>query len=140
MSHRPSKEAVQVCIEGKKIQSSSNTPSFVVRVHEPHFTCIKAESKMNFDAVCITLSKSKEPGKLLKSDLIPHSLGHPMKFSCVPPPLLNIQSGKELSDDLIIPILLESHKLSQMLGSTSTHNFIKNPVTLALHVTLIHSL
>jgi hypothetical protein len=43
------------------------------------------ESKVNLDMVCIMLSKSKEPSKLLKSDLIPSSLGHPIKFSYAPP-------------------------------------------------------
>jgi hypothetical protein len=56
------------------------------------------------------------------------------------PILLNIQGGKELSDDLIISILWESHDIPQVLGSTSTHYLIKEPVMLSLHVGLIYPL
>jgi hypothetical protein len=92
---------------------------------------------VNLDAVCITLSKSKESSKLLKSDLIPHSLGHRMKFSYVPS-LFNIQSGKELSDDLIVPILLLRHGIPQVFGSTSSHYLIKDHVMLFFHVGLVN--
>jgi hypothetical protein len=89
-----------------------------------------AESKVNLDEVCIMLSKSKEPNKLPIGDLIPSSLSHPMELLCILP-LLYIQGGKELSYDFIVPILLESHKLSQVLGSTSSHNLsiVKLPLT-----------
>jgi hypothetical protein len=56
------------------------------------------------------------------------------------PPFLNIQGGKELSDYFIIPILLESYDIPQMLGSTSTHYLIKNLVMLSLHVGPIYPL
>jgi hypothetical protein len=56
------------------------------------------------------------------------------------PSLLYIQGGKELSYDFIVPTLLESHKLSHVLGSTRSHNLIKNYVTLALHVIPIYPL
>jgi hypothetical protein len=88
---------------------------------------------VNLDTVCIISSKSKEPSKLLKGDLIPPFLGHSMEFSCVSP-LLNIQAGKELSDDLIVPILFESHDIPQVLGSTRTHYLIKDRVMLFLHI------
>jgi hypothetical protein len=84
MSHRPPKEAVQVGIEGKKIRSSSHTPSLIARIHEPHFACIEAEYIVNLVAIYIILPKPKEPSKLLKGDLIPLFLSHPMKFSYVP--------------------------------------------------------
>jgi hypothetical protein len=45
-----------------------------------------------------------------------------------------------LSYDFIVPTLLESHKLSHVLGSTSSHNLIKNYVTLALYVIPIYPL
>jgi hypothetical protein len=75
---------IQVSIEGKKIRSGSNTPSFVARVHESHPASIKVGCKVNIDVVCIIPSKFTEPNKLLKGDLVPPSLGHPMDFSCVP--------------------------------------------------------
>jgi hypothetical protein len=75
---------VQVGIEGKQVRSSSSTPSFAVRVHESHPATVKAGCKVNLDAVCVIPSKSKEPSKLLKGDLISHSLGHPMELPRVP--------------------------------------------------------
>jgi hypothetical protein len=94
---------------------------------------------VNLVVVCIISPKTKEPSKLFKGDFIPPSLDHLMKFSCVPP-LLNIQGGQQLIDDLIIPILLESHAIPQMLGSTSTHYLIKEHVMLSLHVSPIYPL
>jgi hypothetical protein len=94
---------------------------------------------VNLVAVCMFSSKSKEPSKLLIGDLIPPSLGHPMKLFCVPP-LLNIQGGKELSYDFIVSILSESHDIPQVLGSTSTHHLIKDPITFSLHVVPIYLL
>jgi hypothetical protein len=88
---------------------------------------------VNLDTVCVILSKSKEASKLFKGDLIPPSLGHPMKLPRVPP-LFNIQGGIELSNYLIIPILLESHGIPQVLGSTSTHYLIKDRIMLSLHI------
>jgi hypothetical protein len=126
-------------MKGKKIRSGSHTPSLVARIYEPHFACIKAEGKVNLVVVCINLSKFKEPSKLLKGDLIPSPLGHPMKLPCISP-LLNIQGGKELRDDLIIPILLERHDIHQVLGSTCSHYFIKDPVMLSLHIGLVNPL
>jgi hypothetical protein len=88
---------------------------------------------VNLDTVYIILSKSKEASKLLKGDIIPPSLDHPLEFSCVSPHL-NIQGGKELSDGLMVPILLESHDIPQVLGSTSTPYLIKDHVILSLHI------
>jgi hypothetical protein len=94
---------------------------------------------VNPNMVSIIPSKSKEPSKLLKGDLILPSLGHLMEFSCASP-LLNIQGGKELSDDLIVPILLESHDIPQVLGSTSTDYLIKDCVMLSLRIGLVNPL
>jgi hypothetical protein len=138
-SHRPLKQVVQVSIEREKIRSSSHTPSFVARVYEPHLAHIKAECKVNLVVVCIFSPKSKEPSKVLIGDHIPPFLGHPIKFSCISP-LLNIQGGKELSYDFIVPILSEGHDIPQVFGSTSSHHLIKDPVTLALHVVSIYPL
>jgi hypothetical protein len=102
-------------------------------VHESHPTTIKAGCKVNLNAVCIIPSKSQEPSKLLKGDLILPSLGHPMELSRVPP-LFNIQGGIELSNYLIVSILLESHDIPQVLGSTSTHYLIKDRVMFSLHI------
>jgi hypothetical protein len=88
---------------------------------------------MNLDAVYIIPSKSKEPSKLLKLDLIPPFLSHPMKLPRVPL-LFNIQSGIELSNYLIISIILESHNIPQVLGSTSTNYLIKDRVMLSLRI------
>jgi hypothetical protein len=84
---------------------------------------------MNLDVICVIPSKSKEPSKMLKGDLIPHSLGHPMKLSRVPP-LFNIQGGIELSNYLIISILLKRHDIPQVFGSISSHYLIKDRVML----------
>jgi hypothetical protein len=94
---------------------------------------------MNIDAVCVIPSKSKESSKLLKGDLIPPPLGHPMELPCVPP-LLNIQGGIELSNYLIVPILLKRHDIPQVFGSTSSHYLIKDRVMLCLHIGLINPL
>jgi hypothetical protein len=122
---------VQVSIKGKQVQISSNTPSFAARVHESHPTTVKTRCKVNLYAVCIIPSKSKELSKLLKCDLIPHSLGHSMELPHILP-LFNIQGGIELSNYLIVPILLESHGIPQVLGSTSTHYLVKDHVMLSL--------
>jgi hypothetical protein len=130
---------VQVGIEGKQVRSSSNTPSFAVSVHESHPATIKAGCKVNLDAVCVIPFKSKEPSKLLKGDPIPHSLGHPMKLPRVPP-LFNIQGGIELSNYLIVPILLKRHDIPQVFGSTSSHYLIKDRVMLCLHIGSVNPL
>jgi hypothetical protein len=122
---------VQVGIEGKQVRSSSSTPSFATRVHESHPATVKVGCKVNLDAVCVIPSKSKEPSKLLKGDLILPSFGHPMKLPHAPP-LFNIQGGIELSNYLIVPILLKRHKTPQVFGSTSSHYLIKNCVMLCL--------
>jgi hypothetical protein len=88
---------------------------------------------VNLVAICIISLKPKEPSKLLKGDLILPSLSHLIKFSCVPP-LFNIQGGIELSNYLIIPILLERHDIPQVYGSTSSQYLIKDPIMLSFHV------
>jgi hypothetical protein len=124
MSHHPPKKTVQVGIQGKQIRGSSHTPSLVARIHEPHFACFKAECKVNLDVVCIIPPKAKKSSKLLKGDLIPPSLGHPI----------------ELCYYFVVLILLESHEFSQVFGSTSSHNLIKYHVMLSLHVSPINPL
>jgi hypothetical protein len=54
------------------------------------------------------------------------------------PPLLNIQGGKELSDDLIVLIHLKRHDIPQVFGSTSSHCLIKNHIMLSLHIGLVN--
>jgi hypothetical protein len=130
---------VQVGIEGKQVQSSSNTPSFAARVHESHPATVKAGCKVNLVAVCVIPSKSKEPTKLLKGDLIPPFLVHPIELPRVPP-LFNIQGGIELSNYLIIPILLKRHGIPQVFGSTRSHYLIKDHVMLCLHIGLVNPL
>jgi hypothetical protein len=88
---------------------------------------------VNLDVVCVIPSKSKEPSKLLKGDLIPPSLGHPMKLPRVPP-LFNIHGGIKLSNYLIVPILLKRHDIPQVFGSTSNHYVIKDRMMLYLHI------
>jgi hypothetical protein len=88
---------------------------------------------VNLMAICIISSKSKEPSKLLKGDLILSSLSHPVKFSYVFP-LFNIQADIELNNYLIIPILLERYDILQVFGSTSSHYLIKDHVMLSFHV------
>jgi hypothetical protein len=88
---------------------------------------------VNLDTVCIIPSKSKEPSKLPKGDLIPPFHDHPMEFPHVPL-LFNIQGGIELSNYLIILILLKSHDIPQVLDSISTHYLIKDHVMLSLHI------
>jgi hypothetical protein len=139
MSHHPLKKTVQVGIQGKQIRGSSHTLSLVARIHEPHFACFKAECKVNLDAVCIIPPKAKKSSKLLKSDLIPPSLGHPMEFPCISR-IFNKQSGIELCYYFVVLILLESHEFSQVFGSTSSHNLIKYHVMLSLHVSPINPL
>jgi hypothetical protein len=94
---------------------------------------------VNLDTVCIILSKFKKSSKLLIGNHIPHSLYHPMKYSCVPS-ILNIQSGIELSYYLIILTLLEGHDIPQVLGSTSSHYLIKDHVIFSLHIGPIYPL
>jgi hypothetical protein len=50
------------------------------------------------------------------------------------PLLFNVQGGIELSNYFIIPILLKSHDTPLVLGSTSTHYFIKDHIMLSLHI------
>jgi hypothetical protein len=90
---------------------------------------------MNLDAICVIPSKSKEPNKLLKGDLISSPLGHPMELPrAPPPPLFNIQGGIELNNYLIVSILLKRHDIPQVFGSTSIHYLIKDRVMLCLHI------
>jgi hypothetical protein len=58
----------------------------------------------------------------------------------VSPLLLNIQGGIELSNYLIVPILLKRHDIPQVFGSTSSHYLIKDRVMLCLHIGLINPL
>jgi hypothetical protein len=92
---------------------------------------------VNLGAVCISSPKSKEPSKVLIGDLIPPPLHHPMKFPFVSP-LLNIQGGEELCDDLIVPVLSKSHDISQVFGFTCSHNLIKYRIMLSLLVISIN--
>jgi hypothetical protein len=138
-SHRLPKKTVQICIKGKKIHSGSCTPSFVAWIHKFELTCISAECHVNLVAVCNSSPKSKEPSKVLIGDLIPPPLCHLMKFPCVSL-LLNIQGGEELCDDLIVPVLSKSHDISQVSGFTCSHNLIKYPTMLSLHVIPINPL
>jgi hypothetical protein len=62
-----------------------------------------------------------------------------MKFPCVFP-LLNIQGGEELCDDLIVLVLSESHGISQVFGFTCNHNLIKYPIMLSLHIIAVNPL
>jgi hypothetical protein len=57
-----------------------------------------------------------------------------------PPPLFNIQGGIELSNYLIVPILLKRHDIPQVFGSTSSHYLIKDHVMLCLHIGLVNPL
>jgi hypothetical protein len=109
-----SKKMVQVGIEGKQVRSSSNTPSFAARAHESHPAIVKAGCKVNLDVICIIPSKSKEPSKLLKGDLIPSPLSHPIEIPRAS--LFNIQGGIELSNYLIVPILLNRHDIPKCLA------------------------
>jgi hypothetical protein len=88
---------------------------------------------VNLDVVCVIPSKSKEPTKLLKGDLIPPFLSHLMKLPHVPP-LFNIQGGIELSNYIIVPILLKRHGIPQVFSSTSSHYLIKDCVMLCLRI------
>jgi hypothetical protein len=54
--------------------------------------------------------------------------------------LLKVYGGIELSNDFIVPILLESQQISQMLGHASSYNSIKDWTMLALHVSPINPL
>jgi hypothetical protein len=101
--------------------------------------CIMAECIVNLVVICIISPKPKEPSKLLEGDLISHSLSHPMKISCVPP-LFNIQGVIELSNYLIIPIILERNDIPQVFSSTSSHYLIRDPVMLSFHVGLVNPL
>jgi hypothetical protein len=88
---------------------------------------------VNLDVVCVIPFKSKEPSKLLNGDLISSSLDHPMKLPCVPP-LFNIQGGIELSNYLIVSILLKRHDIPQVFSSTSSHYLIKDRIMFCLHI------
>jgi hypothetical protein len=124
---------VQVGIELKQVRSTSSIPSFATGVYESHPATVKVGCKVNLDVICVIPSKSKEPSKLLKCDLIPPSLGHPMKLTHVPP-LFNIQGGIELGNYLTVLILLKRHDIPQVFGSTSSHYLIKDCIMLCLHI------
>jgi hypothetical protein len=65
------------------------------------------DSQVNPWASSIFPPKSKESSKLSIGHFRSLTLGHPMKFSCVPM-LLKAYSDIELSNYFIIPIFLES--------------------------------
>jgi hypothetical protein len=50
------------------------------------------------------------------------------------PSLFNIQGGIELSNYLIVLILLKRHDIPQVFGSTGSHYLIKNRVMLCFHI------
>jgi hypothetical protein len=56
------------------------------------------------------------------------------------PQLFNIQGDIELSNYLIITILLKRHDIPQVLGSMSTHYLIKDRVMLSLHIGQVNPL
>jgi hypothetical protein len=94
---------------------------------------------MNLGAVSISSLKSKEPSKLLIGDLIPPPLYHSMKLPCVSS-LLNIQGGKELCNNLIVPIFVEDHCIPQVLSPASSHHIIKYEIMLTLHIVPVNPL
>jgi hypothetical protein len=56
---------------------------------------------------------------------IPLTLDHPMKFPCITM-LLKVYGGIEVSDDFIVPILLECQYISQVLGRASNNDSIED--------------
>jgi hypothetical protein len=53
--------------------------------------------------------------------------------------LLKVYGGIELSNDFIVPILLECQYISQVLGRASCNDSIEDGIILVLHVSPIQS-
>jgi hypothetical protein len=65
-------------------------------------------------APIVSFPKSKHGSKLKVNNLVPFAFGHPMDLSHIFI-LLKITSGIELSDNLIVPIIFETHYFVHML-------------------------
>jgi hypothetical protein len=124
---------VHICIEGKQIRGGSHTPSPIAWIHESEFICVKLEGKVKHRSVRIKPSKTMQPRKQSIGHLKSLTFYHPVELPSVSM-LLDKQGSIELHNDLIVPILLKDHHISQVLCFACIHHLIKESVILVLHV------
>jgi hypothetical protein len=74
--------------------------------------------------------KAKQLGKLWDCDLILSSICHPHKLMSID---MKVESGVELTDDLIVPIILEAHHLCHLELITSGFYAVEVGVVTGLH-------
>jgi hypothetical protein len=74
--------------------------------------------------------KSKQASKVANYDLIHLSVSHPHNLL---PIGIKVQGGVELTDDLIIPVVLEAHHLSHLVLITCSLDFVEDGVMPSSH-------
>jgi hypothetical protein len=94
---------------------------------------------VNSKAILVRFPIGKQSGKLIKSDMVPFVLRYPMHCPHIFY-LLNEQSDIELSYDLYVLIIVETHKLLYVMALKSSDNLIENWVVLLGHMAPIYSL
>jgi hypothetical protein len=73
--------------------------------------------------------KAKQSGKPSNCDLISLPINHSHHLAIC----IKVQSGIELIDDLIVPIVLEAHHLGHLELITFGFDFVEDSVTLSSH-------
>jgi hypothetical protein len=81
--------------------------------------------------------KAKQTGKLTDCDLILSLVHHPHELLSID---IKVESGIELIDDLIVPIILEAHHLCHLELITSGFDVVEVRVATGLHPLLVNPL
>jgi hypothetical protein len=79
----------------------------------------------------------KELGKLSELDAKPSTICHPHKDSLL---LIKKESGVELYDDLLVPVVAKRQKVGNAMELTSFQNFVEVHILLSLHVVQVYPL
>jgi hypothetical protein len=94
---------------------------------------------MNPWAVSVGSSKGKSRGKITISNVIPLSFGHPMHLPhtfC----LLYVESCIELSYDLYISVIVNTHEFLDVMTFTHSNDLIIDRILLLLYMMSINPL
>jgi hypothetical protein len=81
--------------------------------------------------------KPKQSGKTSNSDLISPPICHPHKLLCIS---VKVESGIKLTDDFLIPIILETHHFGHLQLITSSFDLVEYGVSLSCHPILVDPL
>jgi hypothetical protein len=94
---------------------------------------------MSSNTILVHFPIRKPSGKLIKSDVLPITLCHPMHYPHIVC-LLNEQRGIKLGYNLYVPIIVKAHMPLDVMTLTCNNNLIKNGIMLLGHMLPIHPL